>query len=75
MTCKGSQYIIIRSYMFVTVINTMGNFTCEVAIFSFIQSIINHLSATSTQWLNTLKKNRPQVSTLNGLIAVRTAMN
>ena len=42
--------------MFVTVINTLGNFTCEVAIFSFIQSIINHLSATSTQWLNTLKK-------------------
>lgn len=56
MTYKGSQYIIIRSYMFVTVINTMGNFTCEVAIFSFIQSIINNLSPNPTQWLNTLKQ-------------------
>ena len=42
--------------MFVTVINTMGNFTCEVAIFSFIQSIINNLSPNPTQWLNTLKQ-------------------
>ena len=56
MTYKGSQYIIIRSYMFVTVINTMANFTCEVAIFSFIQSIINNLSPNPTQWLNTLKQ-------------------